>query len=152
MAESLALCPRCGAEKDLPLGRCGACGVVPVDAEREIALLCSTRILDVPALRAAQERIRRGEPLRPTEALRARARALLLGEEVASVTFTRGQIAGLALANLLLTPLLGYAVWFRYRTRPGPAARQALFATVPVSLVLLVALVAWRVALLTGNA
>jgi len=145
------VCCRCGAEKDLPLGRCGACGGLPVDDERELALLCSTRILDLPALRAAQARIRRGEPLRPTEALRARARALLRGQEVVIVGFSARQLAGLALANLLLTPLLGYAVWFRYRTRPGPAARQALLATVPVSFILLVALVAWRAAVLTGR-
>ena len=151
MPDSLALCVRCGAEKDLPLGRCGACNTVPVDVERELAIVCSTRILDIEALRAAQERIRRGEPVRPTEALRARARAILSGEVAASYAFTVRQVAALALANVVLTPLLGYAVWFRYRTRPGPAATQALVATIPVSVALFVALVMYRYALRTGS-
>ncbi|MDP2307236.1 MAG: hypothetical protein Q8P18_14515 [Pseudomonadota bacterium] len=140
----LAICARCAAEKDLPLGRCPGCGHVPAAEERELAIVCSTRILDVAALRAAQERIRRGEPVRPTSALRAQARAVLTGHAPTLARFTPRQVAGLVIANVVLTPLLGYAVWFRYRTRPGPAARQALVATVPVSLALLVALVGWR--------
>ncbi len=112
--------------------------------------MCSTRVLDEPALRAAQERIRKGEPVRPTEALRARARAILSGRDHTPVRFTGRQVAALVAGNVLLTPLVGYAVWFRYRTISGPAARQALFATVPVSFGLFVALVTWRYLLVTG--
>lgn len=118
--------------------------------ERELAIVCSTRVLDAAALQAAQERIRRGEAVRPTEALRARARAILSGRETVLARFTAGQLAALALANIVLTPMLGYAVWFRYRTRPGPAARQALAATIPVSILLFFALLAWRASFLTG--
>jgi len=35
-------------------------------------------------------------------------------------------------------------VWAPVRTTSGPAARQALLATVPVSLGLFVALITWR--------
>lgn len=141
---TLAICARCGMEKDLPLGRCPACSHVPAAADRELALVCSTRVLDVAALRAAQERIRHGEAVRPTPALRAQARALLLGRSPVPARFTPRQVAALVLGNLMLTPLLGYAIWFRYRTRQGPAARQALFATVPVSLALVGVVFAWR--------
>jgi hypothetical protein len=145
LGTGFAICARCGAEKDLPLGRCPGCAHVPESDERELAIVCSTRVLDIAALRAAQERIRRGEPVRPTAALRAQARAVLTGQAPTLARFTARQIAALVLANLVLTPLLGYAVWFRYRTRPGPAARQALFATVPVSVVLVGVVIAWRV-------
>lgn len=113
-------------------------------------MVCSTRVLDEAALRAAQERIRRGEPVRPTAALRAKARDALSGAVTRSTRLDARQILGLVVANVLLTPLVGYAVWWRYRDDAGPAARQALFATVPVSLALLVALIGWRYTLMTG--
>jgi hypothetical protein len=48
----------------------------------------------------------------------------------------------LSLGNLLLTPLLGFAIWFRARGRP--AGRQALVVTLPCSLLLAVGILAWR--------
>ncbi|MFN7147742.1 MAG: hypothetical protein ACK4YP_28490 [Myxococcota bacterium] len=146
----LVVCARCGAEKDLALGRCAGCGHLPAGEEREVAMVCSTRVLDIDALRAAQERIRRGEPVRPTAALRARARDVLSGAVSRATRFDARQIFGIVVANVLLTPLVGYALWWRYRDDAGPAARQALFATVPVSLALLVALIGWRYAQMTG--
>lgn len=144
--KGFAVCARCGEEKDLPLGRCPGCAHVPAAPdERELAIVCSTRILDEAALRGAQERIRRGEPVRPTDALRAQARAVLTGHAPTLARFTPKQIAALVLGNVLLTPMLGYAVWFRYRTMAGPAARQALVATVPLSFLLFGLALAWRV-------
>ena len=119
-----AICHVCGAGKDLALARCAACGTVPVGAEREDAVLCSEAILDAAALRSVQERLRRGERLQPSPALRARARVVLSGVEIPPVVLSpRAQLA-LVLGNLLLTPLLGYAVWFRWRAYPGPGARR----------------------------
>ncbi len=148
MADLVALCTACGAPKDLPLGRCGACAHLPLGGERELAVICSARMLDPAALAEVQIRIRRGEAVRPTAERRARARELLSGAPPASVRFSGAQIVQLACANLLFTPLLGYAVWFRYRTRPGPAGGQALLVTVPLSVLLFVALVWWRVSAL----
>lgn len=48
----------------------------------------------------------------------------------------------LTLGNLFLTPLLGYAIWFR--ARGGPAGRQALAVTLPASLLLGLGVLAWR--------
>lgn len=143
MAE-LAICTRCGAEKDLPLGRCGACGSVPEGEERLVALVCSSRVSEEDVLRTAQQRIRRGEVLRPTSAILERARRLISGAPEEQTTLGARQLAALAAVNLLATPLVGYAMWYRYRNDRGPAARQALLVTVPCSVLLAVALAAWH--------
>ncbi len=140
----LAICVRCGAEKDLPLGRCPACGSVPVGEERLVALVCSARVSDEDVLRAAQERIRRGEPIRPSAALLDRARRVLSGVEDATTSLTGRQLLGLFALDLLVTPLVGYALWYHFRNDRGPAARQALVVTLPASVLLAVALVAWH--------
>lgn len=140
----VAVCHTCGAAKDLALGRCAACGRLPVGGEREDAILCSRAFLDEDSLRNVQARLRRGEPLLPSAALRQEAREHLAGIREAPLTLSRKQLAALVAADVLLTPLIGYAVWFRLRTRGGPAARQALTSTLAVSMVLGLLLVAWR--------
>ena len=101
--------------------------------------MCSTRLLPSEQLLAVADRLKRGEPLNPSAQLRARARALLRGnEEQAERHLTPRELAWLTAGNVVLTPLLGYAVWFRLRERPGIAARQALLVTLPVSVVLAV--------------
>lgn len=142
-SSSDAVCTRCAEPKELPLARCGRCGHVPIGEERELAVLLSTRVLSPEQLAEAAARLRRGEPLTPSATLRARARTLLHGDEAPKErTLTLRELLALTAANLLLTPLLGYAVWLRLRERPGPAGRQALAVTVPVSLVLAAGVVA----------
>jgi hypothetical protein len=148
LADPVAVCIRCGSAKDLPLGRCPACAHLPVGQERELSLICSTRVLDPAALVQAQLRIQAGEPLQPSAELLARARAVFAGAAPAPVTLSRGQLVALALADVLLTPMIGYAVWFRYRTRPGPAARQVLRVTLPISALLFVVVIGWRLAVI----
>lgn len=138
---STAICHRCGAGKDLPLGRCGACGVVPEGSERELAMLCSSHFLEEAERARLAERIRKGEPLQPGAAARAAARAVLQPGEPEWVLQPR-ELVLLSLGNLLLTPLLGFAIWFRARGRP--AGRQALVVTLPCSLLLAVGILAWR--------
>lgn len=128
-----AICIQCGAEKDLALGRCGACGRLPSGPDRELALLASARVLGQDELVAVQERIRRGARLNPSAESRRKARAILAGAPDVAVSLTTSQIALLVLANIALTPLLGWAVWMRLRRRPGPGARQAFVATVSAS-------------------
>lgn len=127
-----AICARCGAEKELPLARC-ACGHVPVGEERVLAIVCSNRILDATGLREASLRIRGGELVNPSTAMLDRARALLAGRVEEPVALSpRGQI-GLVALNVLVTPAIGWAIWFRWRARPGPGGRQVLAATLPLS-------------------
>jgi hypothetical protein len=122
--------------------------VAPTGPEREDALLCSTAFLTPDQLRGLQARIRRGEPLQPSAALRRAARDRLTAAPPEPAALSNAQLAALGAANLLFTPLLGWAVWFRYRARPGPGGTQALLVTLPVSLVLLGGLLYWRLRLL----
>lgn len=144
MIPSDAICARCAAGKDLPLGRCPACGHLPASpAEREEAVIASRRMLDEASLQAVADRIRRGERLDPGAEARARARQVLHGDPDPGRTLTTAQIVGLLAANLLLTPLVGWAAWLRWRSRPGVAGRQALIVTAPVSVGLAALWVWW---------
>lgn len=154
MPDVAAVCIRCGARKDLPLGRCPACRHLPEAAERELSVLASARVLGPAELAEVEARIRRGERLNPSAAVRAKARAVLAGAAEAPAALAPGQMAALLAANVLLTPLLGLAVWFRWRTRPGPGAKQALWVTIPVSVALAAAWIgwiAWRAKVRTGG-
>ncbi len=117
---------------------------MPTGPDREIAVLCSTAVLDEAALDEVQKRLRMGEPLRPSRALRTRAEAVLRGVPAARPPLTRRELGLLIVGNLLLTPLLGYAAWFRLRTDGGPAGRQALYTTVACSALLGVLWLGWR--------
>jgi hypothetical protein len=139
-----ALCHACGADKDLALSRCAACGLVPEGDARALALICSTRVLEAEALEGARARIRKGERLAPSAALLARAHALLRGESPEARTLTRGEWLGLGVASLLLTPLLAWLAWFRWRTREGGAARQAWQVALYTSAASVGAWIAWK--------
>lgn len=128
-----AICARCGAEKELPLARC-ACGHVPLGEERVLAIVCSNRILDAAGMREATARIRSGEIVNPSPAMLDRARAILAGRVEAPVALSPARQLGLVVLNLLLSPAIGWAIWFRWRARPGPGGRQALAATLPLSI------------------
>ena len=137
-----AICHACGADKDLALARCAGCGVLPEGDARAHALLYSTRVLTTDALADVRRRLRSGERLAPSEALLARAHALLRGE--APTTQGVRQVAGLAVASLLVTPLLAWLAWFRWRSRPGTAGRSALRVALFTSAASIGAWVAWR--------
>jgi hypothetical protein len=74
----------------------------------------------------------------PSKALKDAARhqmgAAPLDEE-ARAPFPFSTLLLVGLADLVLTPFAGYAVWIGLRTKRPRAARQALFVTVPISIV-----------------
>ncbi|GDX79736.1 hypothetical protein LBMAG42_15470 [Deltaproteobacteria bacterium] len=120
-----SVCVRCGGDKELPLGRCPACGHVPSLGERALSLLSSTRMLSEAELLEVQSRIRRGEALRPSAARLHAAATLLLDEgDSARRTLTRAEEIGLLVLSILLTPLPAFAVAWTWRDTP--AAGQAL--------------------------
>ena len=139
---SAAICHACGAPKDLALGRCATCGVLPTGDDRVLAIVCGEPFVNALDLTALSERIRRGEPLAPSAALRRQAREILYGERRADQVLTPRSMALLFAANLLLTPLLGVAYWFRHRDET--AGRQALLVTLPLAGALAFAAVGWR--------
>jgi len=136
-----AVCHRCGADKAGPFVPCKACGFTPTGDDRAIAWLFSTHHLTEADLETARTRVLNGVRPDPSKALKDAAR-LQMGaaplDEEARRPFPPSTLALLALADLLLTPLAGYAVWLGLRTKRPRAARQALFVTLPISLVMLV--------------
>ncbi len=139
-----AICHVCGGAKDLALARCPGCGTLPVGDDRALALICSARMLDVDALEGVRARLRRGERLQPSAALLARAHALLRGDAPDERTLTAREVLGLAVASLLVTPLLAWLAWFRWRTLPGRASRQAWQVALTTSAASVGAWVAWK--------
>ncbi len=119
-------CLRCAGWKELPLGRCPACGHVPSASEAPLALLASTRMLSEADLAEVQRRLAQGTPLQPSAARLAAARAILRGESESSPArrFTSPELGLLAAGTILLTPLLPLA--FAFTFRDAPAGRQAL--------------------------
>lgn len=145
-----AICIQCASEKELALGRCGSCGLVPTGTQRALSVIASTRMLTEPDLAEVQRRIAAGEPFRPgRERIEEAGRVLAGGAHVEPFSFSRSHALLLTAGNVLLTPALGFAVWFGLRHRSGLGARQALWLTIPVSLLFLgvrIALWVWPLA------
>ncbi len=128
-----SVCIRCGADKELPLGRCSGCAHLPSIGERALSLLASTRILSTLELDSVQSRIRLGEPLAPSAARLEAAGALLVGESGPSIRpLSRAQEIALLVLAILLTPLPVLAVAYAWRDTPvaRPALRAALIGGV----------------------
>lgn len=144
-AEVRAVCHRCGGSKRGPFVPCKACGVVPTRDARAVAWLLSAHHLDPDELDEVARRIRSGDVPDPPRALRNDARRAM-GAVGAPPRDDRplapAELIALSLAALLLTPLLGLAMWLGFRERRPRAARQCLVVTVPVTVVLVVAWVA----------
>lgn len=132
-----AICHHCGAEKRGPLVPCKACGFTPTGEERPVAWLFSAHHLDTDELKEAARRIREGERPDPSRELRARAREAMGARPVVDIAVEplgTARLLWLSLANLLLTPLAGYAVWYGLHEERPYAARQALRVTLPASI------------------
>ncbi len=119
-------CLQCAGWKELPLGRCPACGHVPSAPEAPLALLASTRMLSEADLAEVQRRLAQGTPLQPSAARLAAARAVLRGESEPSPSrrVSAAELGLLAAGAALLTPLLPLA--FAFAFRDAPAGRQSL--------------------------
>ncbi len=102
-----------------------------------MAWLFSRAHLDPEELRLAGQRVQAGEVPDPAPALRAFAEKKLQ-PDAGDQPFTRNELIGIGMANLILTPLAGLAVWWGLQTRRPEAARQALRITVPIGLTLAV--------------
>jgi hypothetical protein len=82
-------------------------------------------MLSEAELSEVQQRIARGESLRPSPARLSAAREALHGvRHQPERKFTRWELGALMAASLLLTPLLAAALAWRWRS--SPAGRQAL--------------------------
>lgn len=131
-----AVCHRCGGEKSGPFVPCKACGYTPQGESRNVAWLFSVHHLDATELTEAADRIREGEQPDVSRALHEHARQSMGAVPLPDGALTplpARSIVALSAANVLLTPLAGFAVWFGLRHDRPTAARQALMVTLPIS-------------------
>jgi len=134
-----AACHRCGGEKSGPFVPCKACGHVPQGDERSVSWLFSLHHLTDECLSEAAGRIRNGERPDPSRALQEMARSTMGAaprSDGSRTPLDTRVLVAIAGANLLLTPLAGFAVWFGFRRERPVAAAQALRITVPIAFAL----------------
>lgn len=114
------------------------------------AWLFSDAYLSAEELQYAAARVRRGDRPDPSRALQEQAREAM-GAQPLPLTgdalrpLPSSTLLALTAGNLLLTPLTGIAVWAGLREDRPRAARQALYTTLPVLVLLSLAWVAARV-------
>ena len=140
--ESGAICVRCGASRGDFRDICPSCGHRPEGEGLLVAWLFSQEALSQPQLAKAAERVRKGEPISPSDRMLDRARTALGMRLASDPGLTTGQRLGLLATTLFATPLVGWVVWFWWRRTRPRAALQALALSAPASVVLFV-LVIW---------
>jgi len=129
------------------MGPCPACGHAPRGEERPLAYLFSSHHLSESDLDDVALLIQRGERPDPPEPLLQLARSqLTASRSVLPVPqdpqprerqgLSREEVWLLVLGNVVATPLVGLAVWWGWRRRHPRAARQVLWATLPVAVAL----------------
>ena len=138
--KAAAVCQQCGAPKRAPLIPCKKCQFVPSGDERAIAWLLSREYLSETELSEASRRIteERQRP-DPSQALIYRAKesmGALDFEQTQNHPLSNHELWALGIANFLLTPLTGLAVWHGLQEERPRAANQALKLTVPIAVTL----------------
>jgi hypothetical protein len=137
-----AVCIRCGADK-LSYDRiCPSCGQRPEGEGLLVAWLLSDAHLNAEQLDRAASRVRRGEAIRPSDKMLALAR-LKLGTHQPDLGLPPLQRRALLATSLLLTPLVGFTLWFWWRESRQRAATEALWLSLPASALTLL-WVGWR--------
>jgi len=139
-----AVCIHCGATKPRAMALCAACGKAPRGDDRPLAYLFSSHHLSDRELDGVATRIRAGERPDPPEHLLQLARKQLTASlshlpgvhdepAVAPRELSREETWMLMAGNVVLTPLIGLAVWWGWRTRHPQAADRVLWLTLPVA-------------------
>jgi len=134
-----AVCHRCGGPKNGSLVACQTCGVTPTAADRSLAWLLSYHHLNEAELELVGERIRQGDRPDPSRSLLEEARIAMGAKPMATQNTQPLQSSSLlllAVVELVLTPLAGFAVWFGLRQDRPIAARQVLRVTIPITIAL----------------
>lgn len=136
-----AVCVRCGGERTAFDATCPACGHRPLDDGLLVAWLLSSEHLAPTELDRVQERIRKGDPPRPTPRMLETARKALGAHFATDLGLSSRDRLLLLAVSLALTPLPAWvlAAWW-WNDRPR-AARQALGLALPVTVASTAALV-----------
>ncbi len=98
-----------------------------------MAWLLSDAHLSAPQLDAAATRVRRGESIRPSDRMIERARRALGTHFSSDPGLDVRQRLALLATSLLLTPLVGWVLWFWWRGDHPRAAMQALGLSLPAT-------------------
>ena len=141
VGERPAVCHRCGTRKKGPLVPCKACHFVPLRQARAVAWLFSSHHLDEAELVEAERRIRAGDVPEPSKALRAmaqRAMGALDAPPLEDRPLQPFEVILLVLTEIVLTPMVGLALWVGLRETRPRAARLVARITVPITAVLVV--------------
>ena len=132
---SRAVCVRCGSAREDYRQICPHCGHRPEAEGLLVAWLLSDEHLDAAQLDAAAARVRNGESIRPSERMLERARRALGTHFASDPGMTVAQRFALLATSLLVTPLVGWVLWFWWRGRRPRAAMQALGLSLPATAV-----------------
>lgn len=126
-----SVCARCGAVRGHFRDVCAGCGDRPEGEAIAVAWLLSSEHLDDRSLDAAAERIRRGEPLRPSQSSLDQARRAVGADVSTDPGLDLRERILLLAVSLLLTPLPAWtaALWWR-RERPRAAIQAFGLAVV----------------------
>lgn len=139
-----AVCIHCGATKPRAMAPCRACGRAPRGPERALSYLFSTHHLSEGELDGVAARIRAGDRPDPPERLLQQAMARLTASlshlpgtspdpDAGQRELSREEAWLLVLGNVVLTPLIGLAVWWGWRGRHPQAADRVLWLTLPLA-------------------
>ena len=138
----VAVCVRCGSSRDGFASVCPTCGHNPTGDGLLVAWLLSEEHLNETELRHAAARIVAGEFVRPSERLVQKARLALGSHFRSDPGMSTSQRVGVLVTSLLLTPLVGWTLWYWWREQRPRAAWQAFSLSAPATL-LFSAMVIW---------
>lgn len=128
-----AVCVRCGGFRADFHHVCPHCGHRPEGEGLLVAWLLSREHLPEDGLEAASQRVQRKKSIHPSERMLTRARKALGTAFDSDPGLTTWQRVALLATSLLLTPLVGWVVWFWWRRDRPRAAMQALGLSLPAT-------------------
>jgi hypothetical protein len=131
-----AVCLRCGTTKSAFDRVCSRCGHAPEGDGLLTAWLLSDQWLSEPELGQAAARIARGEAPRPSARLLDQARRELGQHLTQDPGLGPWRRLMLLLLGVFVTPAVGLAIAWTWWMRYPRAAREALWVSLPTSVVL----------------
>jgi len=128
-----AVCTKCGAIHEHFDRICPTCGARPTGDGVLAAWLLSSNNLSDEEMERVSARIAAGEVIRPSERQLREARVQLGVHLTSDPGMTVQQRVALLFTSLLLTPLVGWALWVGWRRARPRAAMEALALSLPAS-------------------
>lgn len=136
-----AACLRCGSSKPAYDAVCSGCGHRPEGEGLLVAWLLSDAHLDETELARASERLKGGDPVRPSDAMLDHARKALGRHATRDKGMPSRERAILLSTSILLTPLVGLTLWLWWREERPRSSIQAFWLSAPVSVIFFVLVV-----------